>query len=403
MARYEPERFDGDVVYFTAAEDDPTRTRGAAGWRDAVTGVVRNHPVPSTHWGDDLAGSPRIHRADPEQGIDGRRGRVITMRQARSVRSGRSMSTRAEISAMYSEAFRRAGLCAGMVLTLGVAPLGQAVAAPVPGGHSTSAAAAVDRIERVDERRWDMFVYSPSMERVIPLQVIRPPADTGVPPRPTLYLLNGAGGGEDGANWLNQTDILDFMGDKNANVVIPAEGMYTYYTDWQQDDPKLGRQKWQTFLTQELPPVVDEALGANGINAIAGLSMSATSALDLAIQAPGLYRAAASYSGCAQTGSPLGQTYIRSVVEVMGGNRRHEHVGGPFNGPGWKEHDPTLNAENLRGLSLYISNGTGLPGPYENPALPRTPHSRRRSPIRSSSAAPSKRRPTCAPVRWPAG
>nr|WP_238072229.1 non-ribosomal peptide synthetase [Rhodococcus zopfii] len=51
MARYEPERFDGDVVYFTAAEDDPTRTRGAAGWRDAVTGVVRNHPVPSTHWG----------------------------------------------------------------------------------------------------------------------------------------------------------------------------------------------------------------------------------------------------------------------------------------------------------------------------------------------------------------
>lgn len=281
------------------------------------------------------------------------------------------MSTRAEFSAMYSEALRRAGLCAGMVLTLGVAPLGQAVAAPVP-GHSTSAAAAVDRIERVDERRWDMFVYSPSMERVIPLQVIRP-ADTGVP-RPTLYLLNGAGGGEDGANWLNQTDILDFMGDKNANVVIPAEGMYTYYTDWQQDDPKLGRQKWQTFLTQELPPVVDEALGANGINAIAGLSMSATSALDLAIQAPGLYRAAASYSGCAQTGSPLGQTYIRSVVEVMG-EIDATNMWGPFNGPGWKEHDPTLNAENLRGLSLYISNGTGLPGPYENPALPRTPQS----------------------------
>ncbi len=150
--------------------------------------------------------------------------------------------------------------------------------------------------------------------------------------------------------------------------------MFTYYTDWQQDDPKLGRQKWQTFLTRELPPVVDEVLGgANGINAIAGLSMSATSALDLAIQAPGLYRAAASYSGCAQTGTPARAGYIRSVVEVMG-EIDATNMWGPFDGPGWKDHDPpTLNAERLRGLSLYISNGTGLPGPYENPALPRTP------------------------------
>ncbi|MFZ2530050.1 MAG: amino acid adenylation domain-containing protein [Rhodococcus sp. (in: high G+C Gram-positive bacteria)] len=51
MAQHEPERFDGDVVYFTAAGDDPTGARGAAGWRDAVTGTVWNFPVPSTHWG----------------------------------------------------------------------------------------------------------------------------------------------------------------------------------------------------------------------------------------------------------------------------------------------------------------------------------------------------------------
>ncbi|WP_422629942.1 alpha/beta hydrolase [Rhodococcus sp. (in: high G+C Gram-positive bacteria)] len=258
-----------------------------------------------------------------------------------------------------------------MVLAFGMSVPGDVVAAPVT-TQETSAPAVVDRIERIDEHRWDVFVYSPSMDRVIPLQVIRP-ADASVP-RPTLYLLNGAGGGEDGANWLNQTDILDFMGDKNTNVVVPAEGMYTYYTDWQQDDPKLGRQRWQTFLTRELPPVIDEVLGANGINAIAGLSMSATSALNLAIEAPGLYRAAASYSGCAQTSTPLGQTYVRSVVEMMG-EIDATNMWGPFDGPGWKEHDPTLNAEGLRGLSLYISNGTGLPGPHENPALPRTPQS----------------------------
>ncbi|MDJ0114615.1 alpha/beta hydrolase-fold protein, partial [Rhodococcus erythropolis] len=76
-------------------------------------------------------------------------------------------------------------------------------------------------------------------------------------PRPTLYLLNGAGGGEDRATWQRQTDVNEFFADKNVNVVTPLEGAFSYYTDWVNDDPSLGRQKWQTFLTQELPPVID--------------------------------------------------------------------------------------------------------------------------------------------------
>ena len=48
---------------------------------------------------------------------------------------------------------------------------------------------------------------------------------------------------------------------------------------------------------------------------------------------------------------------------------------GPYDGAGWREHDPYLEAEGLRGLSLYIANGNGLPGPYENPLRPRTPQS----------------------------
>lgn len=207
---------------------------------------------------------------------------------------------------MTKYVLRGAALCAAVVFTFAV-PAVPAVAAPAP--H-------VDRIEQVDDRNSDMYVYSPSMGRNIPLQVIEP-ADTSVP-RPTLYLLNGAGGGEDGANWLNQTKILDFLADKNVNVVIPAEGMFTYYTDWIEEDPVVGVAKWQTFLTEELPPVIDDALGATGVNAIAGLSMAATSVLSLAIHAPDLYRGVASYSGCAQTSDPLGQAYLRSVIEGMG-------------------------------------------------------------------------------------
>lgn len=255
----------------------------------------------------------------------------------------------------------RSGVTCGVVALALLIPGLSAGAAPV--GDEA-------RIEQADDRRWDMHVYSPSMGRDIPLQVIRP-ADTSVP-RPTLYLLNGAGGGEDGANWLNQTNILDFLADKNVNIVIPAEGMFTYYTDWVSEDPVVGRAMWETFLTKELPPVIDRTLDTTGVNAIAGLSMAGTSVLDLAIQAPGLYRGVASYSGCAQSSDPIGQSFIRSVVEVMG-ETDARNMWGPYDGEEWRRHDPTLNAEGLRGLSLYISNGNGLPGPFDDAALPRTP------------------------------
>ncbi len=148
-------------------------------------------------------------------------------------------------------------------------------------------------------------VHSDAMGRDIPLEVILP-ADTSAP-RPTLYLLNGAGGGEDSATWEGRTDVLDFFADKNVNVVTPLEGAFSYYTDWQKDDPVLGRNKWQTFLTRELPPVIDAQFGTNGVNAIAAISMTATSVLNLAISAPGLYRSVGAYSGCAETSTQPGQ------------------------------------------------------------------------------------------------
>ena len=45
---------------------------------------------------------------------------------------------------------------------------------------------------------------------------------------------------------------------------------------------------------------------------------------------------------------------------------------GPLDGQGWKDNDPVLNAEKLRGTELYVSTGSGLPGPHDtlaNPAI----------------------------------
>ncbi|MGW6724868.1 amino acid adenylation domain-containing protein [Nocardia sp. NPDC055029] len=49
-AAYRPRPFDGDITYFTAAQDDPTGTSGASSWTAAVTGSVDNHRVDATHW-----------------------------------------------------------------------------------------------------------------------------------------------------------------------------------------------------------------------------------------------------------------------------------------------------------------------------------------------------------------
>ncbi|MGW4241919.1 alpha/beta hydrolase [Nocardia sp. NPDC004722] len=231
-----------------------------------------------------------------------------------------------------------------------------------PGAIGTAAAdsagAHLVSIDRPGQRQEEISVYSAAMDKVIPLQVLTP-WDNSVP-RPTLYLLNGAGGGEDSATWYHQTDIVGFFSDKNVNVVSPVGGKFSYYTDWERDDPKLGRVKWQTFLTSELPPIIDAVLHTSGVNAIAGVSMSAGSALDLAIQAPDLYRAVAAYSGCATTADQTSRQYIKLVLDR--GDADMRNMWGEPGDPAWQQHDAVLNAEGLRGKALFISSSTGLPG-----------------------------------------
>ncbi|MEV4238439.1 alpha/beta hydrolase family protein [Nocardia sp. NPDC049737] len=206
------------------------------------------------------------------------------------------------------------------------------------------------------------------MGREFSVQVQRP-ADTGAP-RPTLYLLAGVDGGEDGATWGTKTDVMGFFGDKNVNVVQPLGGAYSYYADWRVADPVLGVNKWQTYLTRELPPLIDAALGTNGRNAIAGISTSGTSVLSLAISNPGLYRSVGAFSGCAQISDPVGQAFVALSVRKGGGDPVNMY--GPPQDPMWAANDPYVNAEALRGLNLYLSAGSGLPGPYDNPTDPHT-------------------------------
>ncbi|APE36502.1 esterase [Nocardia mangyaensis] len=227
------------------------------------------------------------------------------------------------------------------------------VASPV-----ASAAPGILEVRPLGGRQLEVVVYSAAMNRSVTVWMSHPGAGA-----PALYLLNAVDGGESGGPWMRRTDVVDFFADKPVNVIVPIGGRASMYTDWQRDDAALGRNKWATFLTAELPPLLNERFGMSGANGIAGLSMSATSALNLAIAAPGLYRAVGAFSGCTQTASALAQTLIRAQLATFGADASNMW-GGPGD-PAWVANDPVVHAERLRGTAIYLSSGNGLPGPHE--------------------------------------
>ena len=220
---------------------------------------------------------------------------------------------------------------------------------------------------------------SPSMNnRSVPLVVIH----AKDPNRPTLYVLNGGDGGEGSANWIMQTPMIDFYKEKNVNVVVPMEGKFSYYSDWVNDKKNLGgKQMWETFLTKELPPVIEKELQANDKRAITGMSMSATTVLLYAQHHPGFYDAIGSFSGCAQTTKDMGLIAINLTLDRASSNVNEMWGNGEAFQPGFADapidnylqyNDALINAEKLRGQTMYISNASGLSGRWDYWSSPRT-------------------------------
>ncbi|QLY31564.1 alpha/beta hydrolase [Nocardia huaxiensis] len=237
---------------------------------------------------------------------------------------------------------------------------------PVAVAPATANAASVLRVDELNSTRSALFIDSPAMGRVIQVQVLHP---AGGGSRPSYYLLDGLDPGAAQSTWTNATDAEPFFSGKNVNVVLPMGGQASYYTDWIADDPKFGRYKWETFLTEELPPIIDGYFSGNGVNAIGGLSMGGNAAFTLAVRHPGLYTAVAGYSACPDT------TFAQGAMLFSIANRG----GNPFNmwggttSPAWAEHNPALMADRLRGKTIYLSTGTGLPGPHELEIKPQLP------------------------------
>ncbi|MFC0313438.1 alpha/beta hydrolase [Gordonia phosphorivorans] len=208
--------------------------------------------------------------------------------------------------------------------------------------------------------RTDLEIKSAAMNGTVPVTVLSP---SGSAPRGTLYMLDGADAGDEVSDWITKGGAAEFFAGRNVNVVLPAGGAGSFYTNWTRTDSALGKPQWETFLTEELPKVIGEQFGSNGRNAVMGLSMGGQSAFALATRHPELYRGVASLSGCPPVSEPANEAYVRTTVAKGGGNA--DNMWGRTGNKKWKAHDPSLRLEALRGKAIYLSAGSGAVGPMD--------------------------------------
>ncbi|WP_179473785.1 alpha/beta hydrolase [Mycolicibacterium vinylchloridicum] len=224
-----------------------------------------------------------------------------------------------------------------------------------PASADPAGGARITDIQHVTDR-WDkVSVYSPSMNAVIVNDVFKAPKSGA----PTFYLLPGIDGGDNldpgvsfapgTKSWFGMTDIQGFFANKNVNVVSPLGGQFSWWTDWVNDPTR----QYQTYMTKELPPLINAQYKANGRNAVGGLSSTGGTAIDYAVQAPGTYRAVGSYSGFLTPSDPQSAQQISLTLST--GGLSGENMWGPLAGPGWVQHDPTQNVGRLKGVAVYAA------------------------------------------------
>lgn len=205
-------------------------------------------------------------------------------------------------------------------------------------------------------------VASASMGRTFDIEVYRPAANQG--PAPVLYMLEGVDTVMP-TPFRTNTDIARRARDENVIAVAPSGAPGANWAEWIEDDPRLSRNKWETFLIDEFPALLRSetqrtGLSPSGKYGVVGLSMGGGSALRLAANHPGFFAAAGGVSGCYGTTDDLGFETVRLNVETRGGNLAN--MWGPRGSEKWRENDVPAHAENLRGTKVFMSSATGAFG-----------------------------------------
>ena len=127
--------------------------------------------------------------------------------------------------------------------------------------------------------------------------------------------------------------------------------------------------QWDTFLSQELPPYLQQHFGVSPTNnSVLGISMGATGAMTLAANHPNQFRQVFSLSGYLTNTLPGAQTLMRVAMMQVGLNVNDMY--GSVVSPRRFANDPLLNMEGLRGTHVYVAAASGLPAPVDQQLPP---------------------------------
>jgi diacylglycerol O-acyltransferase / trehalose O-mycolyltransferase len=263
---------------------------------------------------------------------------------------------------------------AGTAVTLALLTVGMAACTS---SQAPQAVGPPDRPARVvatqtlSPRVRDLTIDSPALGRSAKVRLLLPRRFSAEPGRrwPVLWLLHGCC--DTYQSWTRSTDVEELDGLADVLVVMPEAGQVGFYSDWH-NGGQGGPPRWETFHLTELRQVLERDWGAGNRRVVAGLSMGGLGAMAYAARHPGMFRAAASYSGLLHTryqGDPLPgprmiQDLLRNYDEdpdaLWGDPRRHGDL--------WAAHNPYDLAPRLRGVGLFVSVGNGQPGPLDGPA-----------------------------------
>ena len=226
--------------------------------------------------------------------------------------------------------------------------------------------ATVVHEERVGPRIIDLEIRSPALGTTATVRLLTPDGWTGAQTSrrwPALYLLHGCC--DTYKSWTRSTDTEELPQLRKVLVVMPDAGAVGFYSNWYGTGGEPGP-AWETFHLTELRQLLERDYGAGPRRAVAGLSMGGLGAMGYAARHPGLFGAAASFSGLlhplqhADFLLGLFSAYTPDPRAIWGDPTSDDAI--------WARHDPTELAGRLNRIRLFVSSGNGRPGPLDRSA-----------------------------------
>ena len=244
-----------------------------------------------------------------------------------------------------------------------VAGCGGSAADPASTPKPKPTGATVVGEKRVGPRLLDLLVQSPALDATASVRLLTPQGwKRGQGSWPVLYLLHGCCDTYD--SWTRSTDVESWPELRHTLVVMPEGGSVGFYSNW-----RFGP-RWETFHLTELRGLLERDYGAGPKRAIAGLSMGGLGAMAYAARHPGVFRAAASFSGLLHPQADprfmlgLFASETPEPTDIWGDPQRDRKT--------WASHDPTALAPRLRGTKLFVASGNGRPD-HSSPTRSATP------------------------------